>query len=81
MSEQYGGHSDIIMSIDTFTSKDGQNYVLTGSKDKSIILWRFDKDKEIQERMEKMAVFEGHSDNICSVNFAPKKAKSFVSVA
>ena len=54
--EFYAGHSDIIISVDTFHRKDKLNpnkscdyegYVLSGAKDQEIRLWRYDSSKPI----------------------------------
>ena len=48
--EFYGGHSDIIISVDKFHGKEGadgavdesKGYILSGGKDQEIRLWRYD---------------------------------------
>jgi U3 small nucleolar RNA-associated protein 13 len=83
--EIYPGHSDIIITLDVFCiNKNSQSeaekgYLISGSKDNLIRLWRYDFSKPIYSRIECLAVYEGHTHNISSVHFAPKKGRQFVS--
>lgn len=51
--------------------------VLSGSKDNYIRLWKYDSSYKLQC----LAVFSGHTENIASVCFAPKKSNFFVSAS
>lgn len=78
-TEIYPAHSDIIISLDTFTSSDGTGFIISGGKDNVIRLWRYDFSWPIYQRVKCLAVYHGHTHNISSVHFAPKKGKQFVS--
>ena len=75
--EIYPGHGDIIISLDVFvSSKDVQfetGFILSGAKDNEIRLWRYDFSQKQYERLRCLAVYQGHTQNISSVCFAPKK--------
>lgn len=70
---QFGGHSDIILCLDV-----SRNLVLSGSKDNTIRLWRYE---EQSQELNCLASFQGHNENIASVCFAPKKVNFFVSAS
>ena len=76
--ELYPGHSDIILCIDTHSGE--QCLILTGSKDNQIRLWEFDLEGKFQKKIRCLAVFKGHTENISSVCFAPKRREFFASV-
>lgn len=84
-TEIYPGHSDIIISLDVFctnkhdVTKAEKGYIISGGKDNLIRLWGYDFNKAIFSRIECLAVYEGHTHNISSVHFAPKRGKQFVS--
>lgn len=91
--EFYAGHSDIIITVDKYLRKEKQGkgqkekvdesrgFILSGGKDQEVRLWRYDGAQPILGKLKCLAVFQGHSHNICSVNFAPKRAKQFVSAS
>lgn len=81
--ECYHGHTDIILCLDIFVKKDNplQSYCLTGAKDNSIRLWEADLSRVFGRKLVCKAAFSGHSQNITSVFFAPKKAGFFSSVS
>lgn len=82
--ELYGGHSDIIITIDKFypNKKDeSQAFLVSGAKDYEIRIWAFNGNNRLNERIWCLAVLKGHTDNLCSVAFAPKHGKSIVSSA
>ena len=54
-------------------------YLVSGAKDFEIRLWAFNGNNEINDRIWCLAVLKGHTENICSVSFAPKHGKSIVS--
>ena len=68
------GHSDLIVALDVY-----ENYVVSGSKDNTIRLWRVDTEEKL--RVECLAVFEGHTMNLTSVCIDPKKGNYFVSAS
>lgn len=49
---------------------------ISGSKDNTIRLWKFE-----DEQLRCLAVFKGHNENVASVCFAPKKMNFFVSAS
>ena len=59
------GHTDVITSISI--SKDGK-YIISGSEDKSVILWDVKTAKELK-------TFSGHTNMIKSVAFSPNGDK------
>lgn len=73
-TEIQAGHSDIIMSVDRY-----QDFIVTGAKDNTCRLWKFDSSKACFNRLKCVAVFKGHTMNITSVSFSPKKGYQFVS--
>lgn len=77
--EFYPGHTDIVLTLDKFEVKAGEGWILTGSKDTQIRLWKYDSKAALFEKVKCVAVFKGHNKNICSVHFAPKKGYQFVS--
>ena len=81
--ECYHGHTDIILCLDVFVKKDdpNQSYCLTGAKDNSVRLWDCDLRADFGQKLVCKASFSGHSQNITSVFFAPKKAGFFSSVS
>jgi len=86
--EFYAGHSDIVISLDKYQVKaedgkidESKAFILSGGKDSEVRLWRFDANAGILEKLKCLAVFRGHNQNICSVNFAPKRGKLFVSAS
>lgn len=81
MIEQYRGHSDIVITLDKYVSKKGETVILSGSKDQTIRLWRFDASRPVQQKIWIAGIFKGHTDNLCCVSFAPKRGKQFVSCA
>jgi WD40 repeat protein len=82
-TEIYPGHRDIIITLDVFENEqDGpQGFLLSGAKDNLIRLWKYDFDRPIYERIKCLAVYHGHTHNISSVHFAPKKGRQFVSAS
>lgn len=75
MIEQYRGHGDIIITLDKYSSKSGDTLILTGSKDQTIRLWRFDASLPVQQKIWIAACFKGHTDNLTCVSMAPKHGK------
>ncbi len=72
-TKQFSGHKEIILCIDVY-----QNLILSGSKDNQIRLWRLDSTSN---SLTCLASFLGHTENIASVFFAPKKGNYFVSAS
>lgn len=78
--EIYAGHSDIVITLDRIQLDDpSKGYVLSGAKDMEIRLWSYDDSRPKFQKLRCIAVFKGHNQNICSVNFAPKRGRHFVS--
>lgn len=73
--EMYTGHDDLILCLDI----SGQ-YCLSGAKDNTVRMWRYDLQAEFERKLACVAVFQGHSENVTSVYFAPKRAGFFTSV-
>ena len=73
-TEMYIGHTDIIISLDVH-----QGLIVTGAKDNESRLWKYDPEGDMFKKIRCIAVFKGHTQNISSVNFAPKRGQSFVS--
>lgn len=75
--ELYPGHTDIVISVDKFQDPEDpeRGWVLSGSKDQNVRLWRYDSSADPFKKIKCVAVFKGHNKNICSVNFAPKKGQ------
>eukprot|EP00347_Sterkiella_histriomuscorum_P000004 403377554 len=71
--KQFGGHSDIILCLDV-----NKNMIISGSKDNQIRLWQV---SEQSSDLNCLAVFQGHTENIASIFFAPKKCNFFVSAS
>ncbi|CDW89939.1 transducin beta-like protein 3 [Stylonychia lemnae] len=70
---QYGGHNDIILCLDV-----SRDLILSGSKDNQIRLWKINQENH---ELKCLATFSGHTENIASVCFAPKKSNFFVSAS
>ena len=51
-----------------------KDYLVTGSKDDTVKLWRIMEGELIHK-----ATYKGHSKNVTALNIAPKKGKFFVS--
>ena len=56
-------------------------YLVSGAKDFEIRLWAFNGNNQLNERIWCLAVLQGHTENLCSVAFAPKHGRSIVSAA
>jgi len=80
-AELYSGHTDIVISVDIFSlTKDASSgFIVSGAKDNEIRLWRFNFKKDLYDRLKCIGIFRGHTQNISSVSFAPKKGQMFVS--
>jgi U3 small nucleolar RNA-associated protein 13 len=65
------GHADIVLTMSI-----RNELLITGSKDNTIKLWSIRKGKLIQK-----TTYKGHSKNVTSINFAPKKGRFFVSAS
>ena len=82
-SEIYPGHTDIIISLDIFKTSSvedsEQGFIVSGAKDNEIRLWSYDFTQSVYNRVKCLAIYQGHTQNICSVHFAPKKGYQFVS--
>jgi len=76
--ELYKGHTDIILCLDICQNS---KLCLTGAKDNSILLWKFNLEQSFQHKLVCVAKYLGHSENISCVYFAPKKASYFCSVS
>ncbi len=63
------GHDDIILTM----SLHG-DYLVTGSKDNTVKLWKVSKNQ-----LSLMATYKGHSKHVTTLHIAPKKSKFFVS--
>ena len=72
------GHTDIIICLDISTKK---SLFLTGAKDNQIRLWQYDPEGAFQKKLECLAVYKGHNENVSGVCFAPRKQKFFASVS
>lgn len=80
--ELYLGHTDIVLCLDVFAASDASHALfLSGAKDNTVKLWRFDATMPFQERIRCLATFNGHNENVSGVCFAPKKHKFFASVS
>jgi len=77
----YPGHSDIIITLDKIEEEPGKGYILSGAKDSEIRLWEYDDAAGEFSKLRCLAVFKGHNQNICTVHFAPKSRKKFVSAS
>ena len=73
-TEIQAGHTDIIMSVDRY-----KDFILTGAKDNTCRLWKYDATRQPFDRIKCVAVFKGHAMSITSVSFSPKKGYQFVS--
>mmetsp|Transcript_4577 Transcript_4577/g.6944 ORF Transcript_4577/g.6944 Transcript_4577/m.6944 type:complete len:187 (+) Transcript_4577:1237-1797(+) len=78
--EVYGGHANIIITIDKMIKGD-TGFLLTGAKDSQILLWKYNFLAPKFQKLVCLGLFQGHSRTISSVNFAPKSCKSFVSAS
>lgn len=66
------GHKEIITSV--FTNKQ-QNIILTGSKDKSAILWKWEQDQlNPCDRLVAHITFLGHADSVTAVTLPCRSA-------
>ena len=54
---------------------------LSGAKDNQIRLWLYRPEQDFQKKLDCLAVFQGHNENISGVCFAPKKQQFFASVS
>mmetsp|Transcript_27383 Transcript_27383/g.36609 ORF Transcript_27383/g.36609 Transcript_27383/m.36609 type:complete len:174 (-) Transcript_27383:1396-1917(-) len=79
--ELYTGHEDIVLCLDVVSAADPNHAMfLSGAKDNTIRMWKFDATKPFQQRIECVATYHGHNENVSGVCFAPKKSKFFASV-
>ena len=69
-TELYAGHTDIVLCLDTSAAR---SMFLTGAKDNQIRLWQYKPEEAFQRRLNCLAVFQGHNENVSSVCFAPKR--------
>lgn len=76
--EFYKGHEDIILCLDICQSS---QLCLTGSKDNSVLLWKFNLLETYQKKLFCVVKYIGHSENISCVYFAPKRANFLCSVS
>lgn len=76
--ELYTGHDDIILCLDI--ARGDVNMCLSGAKDNTIRMWNYDLQAGFQQKLSCVAQFKGHSENVTSVFFAPKKSLFFTSV-
>jgi len=65
------GHLDIVVTMSI-----RNEWLITGSKDNTIKLWNIRKGELIHK-----VTYKGHSKNVTSTSFAPKKGKFFVSAS
>ena len=63
----------MILAVDSF-----DDYLLSGSKDKTVKLWKKDADSF---NFKLLATFIGHLEAVSSIQIAPKKGKFFTSVS
>jgi U3 small nucleolar RNA-associated protein 13 len=70
-TELLPGHSEIVISVDCY-----KDFFITGSKDSTIRLWKFDGTNS-----KNLAVFKGHTKGITSVCMAPKNGFFFMSAS
>lgn len=76
-SPKENSHSDIILCVDA-----ARDLFVTGSKDNSIRLWRYNAQEGGNSSvLTCLAVFTGHNENVASVCFAPKRNNFFVSAS
>jgi WD40 repeat protein len=60
--ELYKGHTDIILCLDICGE-----FCVTGAKDNTIRLWKYDVNKGFEKKIKCLAEFLGHSQNVTSV--------------
>ena len=76
--ELYKAHTDIILCLDINSAT---SLCLTGAKDNSVLLWRYNLDEVFQRKLQCVAKYLGHAENISCVYFAPKKTNFFCTVS
>lgn len=77
-TELYQGHTDIILTLDICPNA---QMCLSGAKDNTVRLWKYDLSQKVGKKLQCLAEFKGHDKNVTSVYFAPKKFNYFCSVA
>jgi WD40 repeat protein len=63
------GHSDIVLSVDTFG-----NYIASSSKDNMIKVWEF-----VDNNFVMLATLKGHTKSVGTINFGPMHGKTLIS--
>ena len=83
--EIYRGHTNILLSIDVIQmpgteANDRSKFLcLSAAKDNEIRMWFGDLEAPFQQKLQCLSTFQGHTESIQNVCFAPRKVKFFVS--